>query len=413
MLIAFFTNNYKPFVGGVPIAVENLAKTLRRHGHRVLIFAPDYDGVTADEADVFRVLSIKNFNDTPFSLPLPFTLRPAFDLEALSEVDIVHVHHPFLLGMSGLQLARAYDAPVVFTYHTQYEKYIHYLPFPEKWTAEVAVRLATRFSNSCDAVIAPSSDIKAVLRERGVEVPIYVIPTGVDLQKFRGGDTQYLRKRLAISEGNPIVLTVSRIAKEKNLHFLLDSFARLAAVERSAHFVLVGEGDAKPELEHYANALACRDRIHFLGGLSGKELVSAYKGSDVFVFASTTETQGMVVLEAMACALPVVAVEAAGVRDFVSSGCNGFLVEDGRAEDFAERVYALLADPDLRNKLSEQAKRTARKWSLSATTKKVEKVYQDLHRDARSRRKRERFIMLREIVGYQFKKLMEELEELF
>ncbi|MCX7625613.1 MAG: glycosyltransferase family 4 protein [Candidatus Sumerlaeaceae bacterium] len=411
MLIAFFTNNYKPFIGGVPIAVENTAKALRRRGHRVLIFAPDYDGAE-DEEDVFRVLSIKNFNDTPFSLPLPMTVRPAYDLDALSGVDIVHVHHPFLLGMSGLQLARAYDAPVVFTYHTQYEKYIHYLPFPEKMTAELAVRLATRFSNSCDAVIAPSSDIKKVLVERGVEVPIFVIPTGVDLRRFRGGDSTYLQRLIGVSVETPLILTVSRLAKEKNIGFLIEAFSRLCAYERSAHMVLVGDGDYRSQLEKLAIERGIAERTHFVGALSGRNLVSAYKSAKVFVFASQTETQGMVVLEAMANGLPVVAVDAPGVRDFVQHASNGYLVDDQGVDDFAERIKLLLTTPQLYETLREQARKTARKWSLAVGARKLETVYRQLKRDATARGRRERFIMLREIVRYHFAKLVEELEKL-
>lgn len=411
MLIAFFTNNYKPFIGGVPIAVENTAKALRRRGHRVLIFAPDYNQAE-DEEDVFRVLSIKNFNDTPFSLPLPMTVRPAYDLDALGEVDVVHVHHPFLLGMSGLQLARAYDAPVVFTYHTQYEKYIHYLPFPEKMTAELAVRLATRFSNSCDAVIAPSSDIKRILLERNVEVPIYVIPTGVDLQKFRGGDSTFLHRLIGVPFETPLILTVSRLAKEKNIAFLLEAFACLCNYERCSHLVLVGEGDHRPELERLVSEKGIAERTHFVGTLSGRNLVNAYKSAKVFVFASLTETQGMVVLEAMACGLPVVAVDAPGVRDFVQHSSNGYLVEDQKIEDFAERIQLLLTTPEIYTRLQEQARKTARKWSLAASARKLEVVYRQLKRDASSRGKRERFIMLREIVRYHFTKLVEELEKL-
>ncbi len=412
MLIAFFTNNYKPFVGGVPIAVENVAKALRRRGHRVLIFAPEYDGVVDDEPDVFRVLSIKNFNDSPFSLPLPLTLRPSYDLDALSEVDVVHVHHPFLLGMSGLHLARAYNLPVVFTYHTQYEKYIHYLPFPEKMTAELAVRLSTRFANSCDAVIAPSIDILRVLRERGVEVPIHVIPTGVDLRRFRGGAPTYLRRRLGFSENVAILLTVSRLAREKNVDVLIRVFARIQAFHKQCVFVVVGEGDAQTELQNLAHELNVADKTFFLGALTGKELVSAYKSADVFMFASTTETQGMVVVEAMACELPVVAISAPGVRDCVMNGENGYLVEEGQIDDFAERVLTLIHEPELLTRLRRKAKETARRFSLARTTAQLERVYKRLVGNPASRRKRERFIMIRELVSYQFSKLIEELEKL-
>jgi glycosyltransferase involved in cell wall biosynthesis len=413
MLIAFFTNNYKPFVGGVPIAIEHTARMLRRRGHRVLIFAPDYDGDVQDEPDVFRVLSIKNFNNTPFSLPLPLTLRPAYDLDTLSQVDVVHVHHPFLLGMSGLQLARAYNLPVVFTYHTQYEKYIHYLPFPQQMTAELAIRLSTRFANSCDAVIAPSSDIRKTLIERGVQVPVHVLPTGVDLQKFRGGQKDFLRKKFNLSAETQIVLTVSRLAKEKNISFLIRAFARLCTYNSQAVFVLVGRGDAEDDLKALARDLGIANRVYFAGELVGKELVSAYKGADVFVFASTTETQGLVVLESMACGVPPVVVDAPGVRDFVHPGVNGFMVpEDGEA-DFAERVLTLLDDEVLRKALGAEALKTARRWSLRQTTSKLERIYKSLSTKGQPRGKRERFIMLRELISYQFEKLLEEVDKLF
>lgn len=412
MLVAFFTNNYKPFVGGVPIAVENTARWLRRRGHRVLIFAPDYEEAVEDEPDVFRVLSIKHFNDTPFSLPLPLTLRPAYDLEALADVDIVHVHHPFLLGMSGLQLARAYQVPVVFTYHTQYEKYIHYLPFPEKWTAELAVRLSTRFANSCDAVIAPSRDIRQQLLERGVQVPIHVLPTGVDLQRFRGGDPAFLRTRFGLPAACPLLLTVSRLAKEKNIDFLLEAFARLRARGTEARFVIVGQGDAEKSLRERARELGVEGEVIFAGELRGKQLVSAYKSADVFVFASTTETQGLVVLEAMVCGKPVVAVDAPGVRDFVEESKNGFRVKEGDLDSFVGYISRLLNDSAMRSALGQYAKKSSRKWSLSETVRKLERLYESLTRAPVALSKRERFITLREVVGFHFKKLVEEIEKL-
>src|SRR5438067_1621094 len=187
MKLAFFTNNYKPFIGGVPIAIENLARRLRHHGHRVFIFAPDYGENTDDETDIIRTPALKNFNDTSFALPIPFTVEPYVRVADLSP-DVVHVHHPFLLGETGMHAARTHGLPVVFTYHTQYEKYAHYLPFGEQMVGDVAINLSTRFANCCDAIIAPSTDIKSTLIERGVTTEIRVIPTGVDLQQFRRGD---------------------------------------------------------------------------------------------------------------------------------------------------------------------------------------------------------------------------------
>ncbi len=412
MKIAFFTNNYKPFVGGVPIAVENLAKGLRRRGHRVLIYAPEYEGEVADEPDVYRVLSIKNFNSTPFSLPLPLTVRPHADLADLEFLDIVHVHHPFLLGMTGLQLARAQHVPVVFTYHTQYEKYTHYLPFPEKMTAEIAVGLSTRFCNCCDTVIAPSSDIRKTLEERGVKVPIEVIPTGIDLRAFRGGSPAKFRGEVGTNPDTTVVLTVSRLAREKNISFLIRAFADFHRIVPQSEYWLVGEGDARSELEELAQELGVGDCVRFLGTLRGKRLVSAYKAANLFVFASTTETQGLVVAEAMVAGLPVVAVEAPGVRDIVLANRGGFLVPEGDFVAFVQRMIQLIQNPLLWREISEEAKKRGRQFSITATVDRVERLYTRLIKSPPTPAKIERFMLLREFLRYHFEKFVEEVDRI-
>jgi glycosyltransferase involved in cell wall biosynthesis len=411
MIVAFFTNNYKPFVGGVPVAIENLAGQLRRRGHRVLIYAPEYEGAVEPEADVYRILSIKKFNDTSFSLPLPLTVRAHTDFTDEFNVDIVHVHHPFLLGVTGLRVARTHNIPVVFTYHTQYEKYTHYLPFSERMTAELAVSLSTRFANCCDAVIAPSFDIRETLLRRGVKVPIQVIPTGVDLQRFRGGDRSWLRNRYELPAEAPILLFVSRLAREKNVGFLLNAFAKLGGSLPEARLVLVGSGDAEGELATQAQELGVADRTIFAGTLRGRELVCAYKGADLFVFASTSETQGMVVAEAMAGGLPVVAVDAPGVRDIVKDGVNGFLVAEGNESEFVEKCLLLLVDHGCHEEIAEAAKDSARKLSLAKSSRRVESLYRRVILRPRTGGN-ERFLFLREFVRYQFDRFTEELEKI-
>lgn len=410
MKIAFFTNNYKPFVGGVPIAIENLARKLRQHSHRVFIFAPDYGENTSDETDIIRTPALRNFNDTHFALPIPFSVEPYVRFSDLAP-DVVHVHHPFLLGETGLHAARTHELPVVFTYHTQYEKYAHYLPFGEQMVGEVAINLSSRFANACDAIIAPSSDVKATLEQRGVTTPIRVIPTGVDLQQFRGGERGALRAELGLTQANRVLLFVSRLAKEKNVGFLLDAFERLAKRDDLLHFALVGAGDDEQALRERASQMNCGDRLHFLGMRSGKDLVSAYRGADIFVFASTTETQGMVVIEAMAAGLPVVAVDAPGVRDVVTDGATGFLVKEGDVEAFTERVRRILDDRGLTHHLLEGARERARELSLSNTTRKVEQLYRYVMKNPHPDRQ-ERFLLLREFFRYQFDKLAEGIQAL-
>lgn len=407
MNIAFFTNNYKPFVGGVPIAIENLANELRRHGHHVHIFAPEYGKGDEEDVDVFRTWSIKNFNDSSFVLPIPLALSTYLTFNDV-QADVVHVHHPFLLGISGLRAARAENLPVVFTYHTQYEKYAHYLPWDSTMVREMAVGIATRFANSCDAVIAPSTDIQKQLVERGVDVPIRVIPTGVDLSQFEQGSPAFLRDRFGLAQGDKILLFVSRLAKEKNVSLLLDAFGKLARQMPEAHFVLVGSGEEEQALQDEARSAGLESRVHFTGTLSGEELIGAYKSADLFVFASVTETQGMVVLEAMAGGCPVVAVDAPGVRDVVEEGSNGFLVSDGDTEQFAAQCQRILQDPQLHAAFREAALQRAQQLSLSSTTTKVEQLYQDVIREPHPDRN-ERFLLVKELIRYYVNRMSENM----
>ncbi|MCX7018850.1 MAG: glycosyltransferase [bacterium] len=406
MKIAMFTNNYKPFIGGVPIAVETLAGQLRRNGHRVFIFAPEYDPPAQPEPDVFRIWSIRNFNATAFSLPLPLWLDVQLRFAQIGP-DIVHVHHPFLLGQTGLHLGGAYDMPVVFTYHTQYEKYAHYMPFEQNMVIELAVKLSARFANCCDTIIAPSDDIKRMLAGRGVKTPVRVIPSGIDLSRFASADrapNKRIRERHAIPPDAPVLLFVGRLAHEKNCAFLLNAFELISRDAPQARLVLVGSGDAEEELRAAAAAMKCAPRIIFTGALTGSMLDSAYLAGDIFVFSSTTETQGMVVAEAMAAGLPVVAVDGPGVRETVKTELNGFLVAPGDTDGFARRVTSLLADDELRARLGRGAHASSREYSLEITARNVEEVYRQAMRMPHVARE-ERFILLREVVSYQFERL--------
>ena len=410
MKIAFFTNNYKPFVGGVPIAVENMAVTLRGFGHRVIIFAPQYEPEVPPEEDVCRIAALSNFNESSFALPLPITLE-AQSYFADEEPDVVHVHHPFLLGSTGLGLGRAMNRPVIFTYHTQYERYAHYMPFNELMVGEVAQQVGWKFANCCDAVIAPSSDIREMLLERGVTTEIRVIPTGVELARFKNVKKGWLRQRCDIREGEKILLFVSRLAHEKNVGFLIDAFAAMASKIPEAKLVLVGEGDAEEDLKKQAGEAGLSERVVFAGRLDGPDVVSAYADADLFVFASTSETQGMVVLEAMAGGCPVVAVDAPGVRDVVVEGENGFLLPEGDVEGFAARMVEILQDTDMQEKFRESALAKARSLSLARTCRRVESLYKHVLRHRKPRRD-EFFLMLKEVFRYQWKKITESIDEI-
>src|SRR6266498_3994822 len=197
MRVALFTNNYLPFRGGVTTAVETLRRGLEELCHRVWVFAPASRPPVSDPPWVFRYPSIPAPTYPGFALALPFSRRLHGTARALAP-DIVHAQHPFLLGPAARRFARGYGRPIVFTYHTRYEKYAHYVPLPERLVAALAVRLARRLGDATDLVVAPSGHIAHVLASRGVRAPVVVVPTGVGLDRFSPGDREAARRGLGL-----------------------------------------------------------------------------------------------------------------------------------------------------------------------------------------------------------------------
>ena len=227
MRIVMMTNTFLPMVGGVSRSVAWFSEAFRQAGHRVLVVAPEFDGGMADEADVVRVPAIRNFNGSDFSigLPLPGTLLPV--LEDFGP-QVIHAHHPFLLGDTALRAAARFNVPAVFTHHTMYEQYTHYVPGDSEAMRQFAIRLATEFANLCDQVIAPSESVAAILCSRGVASPIATVPTGIDTAAFAAGDRSQGRAELGLPEHAAVVGHVGRLAAEKNLSFLAAALAAAA-----------------------------------------------------------------------------------------------------------------------------------------------------------------------------------------
>jgi 1,2-diacylglycerol 3-alpha-glucosyltransferase len=338
--VGLFTNNYLPMLGGVSTAVATLRSSLLALGHRPIVIAPRMAGAV-DGPGVVRVPAVPAPTYPEFSLPLPVGPALARQLAAL-DLDVFHVHHPFLLGATARRLARRLGRPLLFTYHTRYDKYAHYVPLPRPLVAARAVAWSTRFANTADLVIAPSAGLAARLRTQGVHRPIEVLPTGVDLDCFRPGDRAGARAALGVGS-EPLLLYVGRLDREKNVDFLLAAFDRMAVRHPTARLLLVGRGTHERALRRQAGRLAAGSRIRFAGGVPHEAVVPYYQAADLFVFASTTETQGLAVLEAMAVGLPVV---------------SGLLVPEDR-EVFAAAVGEVLADGDLAGKLAAGAREGA------------------------------------------------------
>jgi 1,2-diacylglycerol 3-alpha-glucosyltransferase len=378
--VLMFTNTYAPHVGGVARSVERLAAELRRKGHTVWIAAPEFEDMPKVEQGVLRFPAVQRFNGSDFSVPMPVPRRLSSLLKHFRP-DVVHSHHPFLLGDMALRVAAAYDAPLVFTHHTFYELYTHYVPGDSPALKRFVIELASGYCNLCDAVIAPSDSVKKLLCERGVKVPIEVIPTGLDPPFFAPVSRSEARAAMGIPNDAFVVGHVGRLAPEKNISFLTEVLERFLLRKSDAHLLIAGEG---PSREAMIAALGPSDlqcRIHFAGVLSTEELVRAYRAMDVFAFASKSETQGMVLTEAMAAGVPIVALDAPGAADVVRDCANGRLLQSEEPERFAEALAWIASlDRESRERLARNAEDTARAFSLANLADRVLGLYLELGR---------------------------------
>ncbi|GEK71937.1 MULTISPECIES: glycosyltransferase [Halomonas] len=373
MNVLMFTNTYLPIVGGVSESVQRLKRQLQATGHKVLVVAPRLEGQPDFEADVVRVAAVQHFNGSDFSLPVPIPGQLYDAIEAF-EPDLVHTHHPFLLGDTAARAAETYGLPLVFTHHTLYEHYTHYVPGDSPRMQRFAVALATQYTWLCDAVIAPSESIRDLLLARDGNPEIRVVPSGVDTARFTDGNGAGCREAQGIPEGAYVIGHLGRLAHEKNLTFLAEAVCRALGARPEAHFLVVGDGDAAEGMAMVAEEWGVDERVHFTGRLQGQALIDAYHAMDVFAFASHSETQGMVVAEAMAAGLPVVAVEAPGVVEVVADEENGRLL----AEDDAEAMAAALdelGDPARRLPLHHGALATAADYDERLCAERCLAVY--------------------------------------
>ncbi|MFT5730432.1 MAG: 1,2-diacylglycerol 3-alpha-glucosyltransferase [Desulforhopalus sp.] len=375
MNIAMFTNTFTPHVGGVARSVQGLADELRRLGHHVLVVAPRFDDMDEDENDVLRIPAVQHFNGSDFSLPMPVPLTVSRVLDDFRP-DIVHSHHPFLLGETALRIAVSHDVPVVFTHHTCYEQYTHYLPGDSAPLKHFVIDLVNGYCNLCNAVVAPSKSIADMLLEQGVHSPVEVIPTGVDPLYFADPEEGSGRHRLGIPKDVFVVGHVGRLAPEKNLSFLGDSVCRFLRQNPAAHFLLIGEGPAKEELVASFIQQDLKDRIHLQGVVNRRSLANAYHCMDVFVFTSQSETQGLVIAEAMAAGTPVVAIDAPGVREVVVDTENGRLLPVEELSSFVQALQWVAQLPvEARGRLRQNAYHTAEQLSLGNSVRKMLDLY--------------------------------------
>jgi 1,2-diacylglycerol 3-alpha-glucosyltransferase len=330
------------------------------------------------------VPSLRNFNGSEFSVRLPLATALSDRLEAF-QADIIHAHHPFLLGDTALRVAMNKNVPIIFTHHTRYEDYTHYVPFSDAMK-EVAIQLPTHFANLCDGVIAPSESIARMIRRRGVTTTIKVIPTGIDVKAFASADGARFRERMKIPADSLVIGHIGRLAQEKNLGYLAEAVAPFLAREPNARFLVVGDGPWRDQMKDVFRQHGVANRLLLAGKRTGRVLREAYRAMDVFAFASKSETQGMVVAEAMAAGVPVVALNASGVREVVVDDTNGYLLPANASAETFTRALAKCAAKEERSRLSAGAQETAAQFSREQSAKKALAFYDETRRATRARR---------------------------
>lgn len=382
MNIAMFTNTFIPHVGGVANSVKAFTDEYRSRGHHVMVIAPAFEHMPPDEKDVIRVPAIQNFNGSDFSASLSIPIGLSKKLEQF-QVDIIHSHHPYLLGDTALRTAASLNVPLVFTHHTMYEQYTHYVPGDSLRLRHFVIELSTGYANLCDHVIAPSESVAVILHKRGVKTPITVIPTGVDVERFSREDGSVLRAELGIPSDALVIGYVGRLAPEKNLEFWAAAAVEFIRQSRRNHALIVGSGTSQRNVEDIFIKADVGDRLHCAGVLTGDRLISAYQAMDIFVFTSKSETQGMVLVEAMAAGVPVVALDAPGVREVIRDTVNGRLLEEERIEPFVQALSSIAlilmpGDDEKRHFMREAARSTGREFSTARSADKALQLYQHL-----------------------------------
>lgn len=378
MNIVLVTNTFTSHVGGVARSVEAFSEEYRRLGHRVLVIAPEFPDIPENEVDVIRVPAIQKFNASDFSVALPI---PSGLTEALQDFrpDVIHSQHPFLLGMAAVRLARYFELPLVFTHHTLYEQYTHYVPGNSTILQNFIIELGTSYANLSDQVFAPSGSIRDLLLKRGVTTPVEVVPTGVRIERFASGDGSACRQRLHIPDSTFVAGHMGRLAPEKNLRFLAEAVIRFLQEKNDAVFLLVGSGSMEVELQKKFSEAGVQDRVFMAGVLQNQHLADALAAMDVFVFASRSETQGMVLTEAMAAGTPVIALDASGAREVVRDGISGRLLQEESVTTYVDALNWLHDRTDEeRAQLVAGARAVAEEYSLTNTAQHALKCYEAL-----------------------------------
>ena len=377
MKILFISDVYFPRVNGVSTSIETFRHELGLLGHKVHLIAPDYPATGAAEDGILRVPS-RQLPFDPEDRLMNYGWAMAH-LEKLREehYDLIHIQTPFVAHYLGTKLSRALSVPCIETYHTFFEEYLHhYIPLAPRAMLRATARLFSRHQCNClHGMVAPSQPMMSVLRGYGIKTFAQVIPTGLEPESFTTGNRKAFRDKYAIAQGRPLLLFVGRVAHEKNIHFLLQITLQVKKTLPDILLVIAGAGPARKNLQLEALNAGLSGNVLFIGYLDRHtELNSCYRSADIFVFSSKTETQGLVLLEAMAQGVPVVSIAEMGTKEVLREGCGVWIALE-QVQDFSDKVLRLLADSQARANLGLEALKYASGWSAGKMAERMLTFY--------------------------------------
>jgi glycosyltransferase involved in cell wall biosynthesis len=370
---------YFPRVNGVSTSIATFRRILGELGHRTCLIAPDYGIGSDDDPDIIRIPSRHLMLDPEDRmLRMHYILDMDADLR-VHDFDLIHIQTPFIAHRAGVELAKRLELPVVETYHTYFEEYLfHYIPFlPRRLMRSLARWFTRRQCNRMHAVAVPSLPMLDVLKGYGVSTPLIVVATGIEMHSMQDCDRERFFAKNAIDPERPVLVHVGRVAHEKNIGFLLAVLTEVREAIPDVMLVIAGDGPARESLVQTTAKLGLQKNVCFIGYLRrGPDLWDCFCAGDAFVFASSTETQGLVLLEAMALGVPVVSTAVLGTKDILDAG-RGALVADATVNDFSGKVIRILTDMSLRTRLAAEARDYAAEWSAESRAIKLIDFYND------------------------------------
>ncbi|HOV68702.1 MAG TPA: glycosyltransferase [Clostridia bacterium] len=378
MRVALFTNAYKPITNGVVTYIAGIKNALLKEGHKAYVFAPEFHNYEDDEDCIYRYKSVDLTTKVDFPVAIPYSIE-AYEILKDFAPDIIHVHHPFVLGRVAYRYAKRLNVPIIFTFHTDYGIYSNFIPFPDAWVKTTCNLLIKDFANKVTCITVPSQAKADLLRSYGVQNRIEIIHNSVNIEAFdnvNARDICKIKEKYGLT-GFKVLLYVGRIAHEKNIKFLLDSFERIYARDQSYKLLVVGDGPQLEELKECAGETNAGKHIIFTGSIENSELPAVYKSADIFVFASPNEGFPMVIMEAMAAKLPIVSVNAPWTTEVMTNGFNALMAPED-PERFCDTVINLLGDSQLYEQLQKNGIETANNYSLESVSKRLFSLYDEL-----------------------------------